>query len=194
MSEATSSPHDEKAPKPMKRVGAPAPKKEDSSKDTARKLQEERKVVVQAEREGAGLLERRLDVSKAPEELYFLRCPDCNGEGAYFRQWPAGRWMTSDDWFTTYKGEGEGWTWDSIPCQECWDRGRLTPLRIESAMPAMEIGKEQRPMFLLTGKWTRFIGTRSHIEKLKRMADAERNAINARLAAIAEAKKEAARV
>ena len=191
MSETTSSPH-EKLVKP-KNVGAAPAAKPPSAKDTAQRLQEERTAEIESKKEEGGLLERRLSVSQDVGELYYLRCPSCSGEGAYFRKFPGGRVMGSDDWFTTYKDEHEPWTWTVIPCQECWEKGVLTPLRVEGWMPNMEIGREAKPMFLLNGKWTRFICTRSHLSKLRRIADAERTAISARLAAIEEAKREAAR-
>ena len=192
MTETTSSPHEEKTTKP-KNVGAPPAAKEPTAKGVAERLQEERKQQVAEEKDSGGLLKRRLNVSKKPGELYYLRCPNCNGEGAYFKLWPAGRVMGPEDWFTTYKGENEPWTWTMIPCQECWDRGALVPLRVEGWMPDMAIGRPQTPMFLITGKWTRFIATRSQIAKIKRINAAERNAISSRIAAIEEAKKEAAR-
>lgn len=79
---------------------------------------------------------QRVQLRKANDDdrfLFYLQCPVCRGHGIYLSQNPAGRKITSGDWFCTYKSARAPWMSEAIWCQECLERGREVSLRVSMA-------------------------------------------------------------
>lgn len=65
--------------------------------------------------------------------VYYLQCPVCRGHGIYFVSRPLGKPITSEQWFSVYKSVKQPWMNEAVYCQECWERGTETPLRVSMA-------------------------------------------------------------
>lgn len=61
---------------------------------------------------------------------HFIQCQVCAGHGVYVNRAPHGKPIETYEWFSSYKGLSEGWYRDALLCQECYERGEETPLRV----------------------------------------------------------------
>ena len=129
---------EEAPPRPAEAQGEPAPvidkpkfipehrvAEDDHTKEYARQQVERRK----REREEREKREKR-EFLKSNQ--YFIRCHKCNGHGVYCLENPTGVFLTHDKWFASYKALTQGWYHPAIFCQECYERGEATHLRVST--------------------------------------------------------------
>jgi len=137
------------------------------------------------------------------EEFFIVLCPQCNGEAIYCLKNPCDQVMDVDDWGATYKNFGAPWQHKVIPCQKCMAKGTVAPICCEflasrTGGKALELepGVYLDPTssgvtWIIRGLHERFVTTRTYQEERRRVAAAERAAINARRETLRRAKAEA---
>ena len=139
----------------------------------------------------------RAAMLRKDSEPYILRCPRCDGEGAYVLVDPISTIFASKDWFAAYKPEGQLWEFHFMLCQLCAQKGIESELRVKHLNPPADASSKLDRVFarqmdaqFICGSpgERRFVTTRTQRKRKEDEARLEFDTVDARRAAQRQAK------